>query len=831
MKKIIFFLNCILNISLITAGFPFNALVTTPQGLVPIQELKVGDKVICFKEGNIVTHKTVTAVHRRKVDDIFKVTTHDGNVMYCCKDAQFYVPKTKEWQLVKNLTSKNWLLRQDGSAVKINSVEKLVKPTEICGITVDECSNFYVSEEGILVHNEPISITIGTVAWGVGATTVTFFEGVEVAAVAAAFFGFVVRSILKETTGVEVEGAKIDIGSPTLQQQAQNSLAHLSYDGGNPINGNTMSHLALRAVGGTPGGSDAATLHPDFYKQFEHSQGMLKSDRLQSVEQLVDGVKKMSATPPDNYVIHTPIPESQRPPVIIDPISDLKDPAVLIDPVIDIQGPPVLTDPIIDLQGPPVLTDPIDKQFDSPIVMNSKSPEQAAIDKILEGAIRGPESQKSGQYGKPGGFDGVNEDFEKIKRLFPGSKVEEKKKDVFVMILPDGTKVIARPSKEGSPTLEFQFPGIDRKIKLRYDPMEKSTQTLQDAIKKSDVENKTKERVKILASQILGGTDAQGSVKPNEISFSEKEISALKNAFGEQVAHKIIADEKYRNSLSNMGFDVSKLKTLVDSVPLSELSPLLKKMLGIDELKLDPTMTRNISPEQFQAFVEKTSQTLKEAAVPGGLSSLGFSEVREALKENIDKASGALKGAAVYCWGKIVIVVTRTIIVPVVLVVGTVGMGLYFYHKYKTRYSSLFKEYDAHGTCLHGIDKETFERHLAASEIILSKEQRRRMEVEYRLHMDVGRNDEYCVGPEKYKKKAPTRFYNNMSSKVFIEFLDDMSEFSKFHYLSEKNGDSKEVFEKKLKVFLQQRRAKKEKAKPGVSGAQNEMSYIIKSRL
>ena len=46
MKKIILFLNCILNISLITAGFTGDTLIKTPKGLVALQSLKVGDKVI-----------------------------------------------------------------------------------------------------------------------------------------------------------------------------------------------------------------------------------------------------------------------------------------------------------------------------------------------------------------------------------------------------------------------------------------------------------------------------------------------------------------------------------------------------------------------------------------------------------------------------------------------------------------------------------------------------------------------------------------------------------------------------------------------------------------
>lgn len=314
MKRIILFLSCCLNISIIIAGFPSNVLVNTPYGHVPIQDLKVGDKVVCFKKGDknedVVTHKTITAVHRRKVDDLFKVTTHDGNVMQCCKDAQFYLPKTQEWQIVHKLTNKNWLLRQDACAVKIKGVEQLSKPTDIFGITVDECSNFYVSEDGILVHNEPVTITVVAIAFGEG-ISIVWFEGAAVAA-GSAFFAYLVHSILKQVTGVEVQPGTQN-GSVMTQEQLQN-FARLTYDSSDPIHGSSMYAAQFRAVSGTTSGNNLLRIHPDFNKQF---LGLQEKPNLEGLQQIASNMKGLCAQPTlpplNNDTITAPLSYLQDP--------------------------------------------------------------------------------------------------------------------------------------------------------------------------------------------------------------------------------------------------------------------------------------------------------------------------------------------------------------------------------------------------------------------------------------------------------------------------------------------------------------------------------------
>lgn len=851
MKKFIILIKCIFSISLINAAFTDNVLVNTPQGLIPLPSLKKGDKVICYKDEKTITHKTITAVHKRKVDDIFKVTTHDGTVLHCCKDAQFFMPKTKEWQTVGTLTNKSWLLRQDMCGIKIKSIEKLSKPTDVFCITVDECSNFYVSEEGILVHNEFITGTILTIEFGGGAV-ITWFEGTTIATVGGAALGYWAYEIVKKITGVKVEDAKIDIGSKSTSAQPAH-FGFLTQDN-NVITNNSAYTAQLTAVSYNQSDNNTLFVHPDHYKHLLNSKGTPKNTHLPGVGSQSTGTNGKSITPPDNHVITTPIIEPDGPSVVVHPITESQEPTALITTITERQEPGVVITPITEPGGPKILSDPIPEKFDSPIVMQGKTPEQAAIDEILEGATFIEESQKTTQYGKPEGLNGVNNDFEKLKKLFPSSKVENKGDGMEMITLPDGTKIISRQKSSGNvPTLEIQnIPGNQRVIKLRYPPqetipslkgvIESEKSLLSNTLKttvSTEVGTKQKERIAVLTSQIMKSNDTNAKTK------------------------------QLQETLSKVGIDGSELKTLNnDTLSISLSSPeaqsLLKKVLDIGTTKLDPAIINTLTPEQLnslielfksetlknvpdaskimnptelKSFMEKVAQIGKNVSsnnvviekTTENISSLGLSKAQETLEKNSEKLATAGAGALLYCWGKIVIVVTSPIFIiaaPLIVIGG--GMFMYCYYQHKTMIPSYFKEYDEHGTCLHGEDKKEFERNLIASKIILSKEQRRRIEVEYRYLMHFQRKAEALVGREKLHSRGPNGFSD---SKEFIENLDDLSELRKYQYLSEKKGEKREVFEKKITDFFTQKRINQKSINSTFSNSKNETHYIINSKL
>lgn len=166
MKKIILFLNCLLNISLITAGFTGNTLVKTPKGLVRLQSLKVGDTVICYKGDGRLSEKPIQSMQGSSVEEIIKVITQGGDVIYSSKDARFLLPKEQKWAFACDLQPGNLLLQQNMERVEVKSVKKLLSPTNIFDIGIKKHHNFGISENNIIVHNlNPLIVPIATEAF------------------------------------------------------------------------------------------------------------------------------------------------------------------------------------------------------------------------------------------------------------------------------------------------------------------------------------------------------------------------------------------------------------------------------------------------------------------------------------------------------------------------------------------------------------------------------------------------------------------------------------------------------------------------------------------
>jgi hypothetical protein len=89
----------------------------------------------------------------------------------------------------------------------------------------------------------------------------------------------------------------------------------------------------------------------------------------------------------------------------------------------------------------------------------------ATKEEILEDAKPGKVSS-SRQYDKEGGFNQANSDFDAMTR---GARVENRGGGLRTAELPDGSKVIVRPSSSsGQPTLEIQ-PLTGKTIKIRYE--------------------------------------------------------------------------------------------------------------------------------------------------------------------------------------------------------------------------------------------------------------------------------------------------------------------------------------------------------------------------
>ena len=133
------------------------ARVRTPKGDRPIEDLAVGDEVVCVDPDLGVTHST--RVTWRRVSKRECITlSFSGGSLQCTTDHPLYCPESKGWHPAGDwaLGKRTSLLRVDGKGqrvVKVESVSMFSGVHEVFDLTVEhELHNFVA--DGILVHNK-----------------------------------------------------------------------------------------------------------------------------------------------------------------------------------------------------------------------------------------------------------------------------------------------------------------------------------------------------------------------------------------------------------------------------------------------------------------------------------------------------------------------------------------------------------------------------------------------------------------------------------------------------------------------------------------------------
>jgi hypothetical protein len=141
-----------------TAGTP----VQTENGLVPIEEIRVGDKVLAQdpETGETGYFEVVDLTHH-PTDDILRITIDDDGhdalapeVMEITPGHPVYV-EGKGWVDAEKLVVGDRLRRTDGGWAEVREVERVVlaTPKLVYNFTVKGMHTYFVLEVGVLVHN------------------------------------------------------------------------------------------------------------------------------------------------------------------------------------------------------------------------------------------------------------------------------------------------------------------------------------------------------------------------------------------------------------------------------------------------------------------------------------------------------------------------------------------------------------------------------------------------------------------------------------------------------------------------------------------------------
>ena len=147
-------LTCML-FGLTSQCFTGDTLVSTADGLRPIEEIQAGDYVWSeHTERGKKELKKVLSVSVTETMALVHVTTENGTVINTTENHPFYV-EGKGWCAAAELEDGDVLRTQDGETETVAGVriEQLSEAVRVYNLEIEDSHTYYVSEDEVLVHN------------------------------------------------------------------------------------------------------------------------------------------------------------------------------------------------------------------------------------------------------------------------------------------------------------------------------------------------------------------------------------------------------------------------------------------------------------------------------------------------------------------------------------------------------------------------------------------------------------------------------------------------------------------------------------------------------
>ena len=135
-----------------TVCFPAGTKIHTQWGLADIEKLEVGVPVPTYnEETGEKEYKKVKKVMRRMTRRMCALELSNGTTIEVTPEHRFF--SNGEWTPIEELNVNDTLQLKDNSIVVIEN--KIIFPTfvEVYNLEIEDNENYYVTEEGVLVHN------------------------------------------------------------------------------------------------------------------------------------------------------------------------------------------------------------------------------------------------------------------------------------------------------------------------------------------------------------------------------------------------------------------------------------------------------------------------------------------------------------------------------------------------------------------------------------------------------------------------------------------------------------------------------------------------------
>lgn len=133
--------------------FLAGTLVKTESGNIPIEQIKVGDKVFTYNfEKKQTELNTVTHVYENVTQKYLKITTKNS-----CIEAtgqhRFWIPKQEKWLMANELKTGMHFLDTHKNLVEILTLEIIENTKKTYNLEIENNHNYFVGQDEILTHN------------------------------------------------------------------------------------------------------------------------------------------------------------------------------------------------------------------------------------------------------------------------------------------------------------------------------------------------------------------------------------------------------------------------------------------------------------------------------------------------------------------------------------------------------------------------------------------------------------------------------------------------------------------------------------------------------
>ncbi|MBC8884050.1 Hint domain-containing protein [Flavobacterium piscinae] len=134
--------------------FLAGTMVKTEKGLVPIEDILVGQKVFAYNfEIKRTELKSVTQIFRNKAEKFVRVGIKDSFIE-ATGQHRFLLPEEKRWEMANGLKSGMKLLNSGGKIVIISSIGVLSEVVDTYNLEVEDHHNYFVGIDEVLTHNK-----------------------------------------------------------------------------------------------------------------------------------------------------------------------------------------------------------------------------------------------------------------------------------------------------------------------------------------------------------------------------------------------------------------------------------------------------------------------------------------------------------------------------------------------------------------------------------------------------------------------------------------------------------------------------------------------------